>query len=111
MTLDHNYRTKSFSSDQLQDAVPSLARVTIYPGILTAYPNFIFRIDEQDAEEFAAKLIDADTEEKFTAVVERWGVRRSNPNFWQVVHSITEYVRRKDPLEAAVFDVNRYKNL
>ena len=111
MTLDHDYRTKNFMTSMLQDAVPSLARVTIYPGILTAYPNFMFRIDEQDIEEFAAKLIDADTEEKFTAVVERWGVRRSNPNFWQVVHSITEYVRRKNPLEAAVFDVNRYKNL
>ena len=53
--------------------MPSLARVTIYPGILTAYPNFIFRIDEKDVEEFAAKLIDADTPEKFTAVVRALG--------------------------------------
>ena len=111
MTLDRYFRTKNFVSSELQDEVPSLAHVTIYPGILTAYPNFIFRIDEKDIEEFATKLIDADTQAKFTAVVERWGVRRSNPEFWQVVHSITEYVRRKNPLEAAVFDVNRYKNL
>jgi hypothetical protein len=111
MTLDHDYRSKNFLTGGAQNAVPSLARVTIYPGILTSYPNFIFRIDEKDVEEFAAKLIDADTKEKFTAMVERWGVRRSNPDFWQVVHSITEYVRRKNPLEAAVFDVNRYKNL
>ena len=111
MTLDRYFRTKNFVSSELQDEVPSLAHVTIYPGILTAYPNFIFRIDEKDIEEFATRLIDADTQAKFTAVVERWGVRRSNPDFWQVVHSITEYVRRKNPLEAAVFDVNRYKNL
>ena len=31
------------------------AHVTIYHGILTAYPNFIFRIDEKDVDEFAAK--------------------------------------------------------
>ena len=111
MTLDRYFRTKNFISEALEDPVPSLAHVTIYHGILTAYPNFIFRIDEKDVDEFAAKLVDADTPEKFTAVVERWGVRRSNPDFWEVVHSITDYVRRKNPIEAAVFDVNRYKNL
>ena len=47
MTLDHDYRTKNFMTSMLQDAVPSLARVTIYPGILTNYPNFMFRIDER----------------------------------------------------------------
>jgi hypothetical protein len=111
MMLDRDFRSKNFLTGPAQHSVPSLARVTIYPGILTCYPNFIFRIDEKDVEEFAAQLTDADTKEKFTAVVERWGVRRSNPNFWQVANSITEYVRRKNPLEAAVFDVNRYKNL
>ena len=59
--------------------------MTIYHGILTAYPNFIFRIDEKDVDEFAASFVDADTPEKFTAVVERWGVRRSSPDFWEVV--------------------------
>ena len=54
------------------------------------------------------RLVDADTPEKFTAVVERWGVRRSSPDFWEVVHNITDYVRRKNPLEAAVFDVNQH---
>ena len=50
-------------------------------------------------------LVDADTPEKFTAVVERWGVRRSSPDFWEVF----DYVRRKNPLEASVFDVNQHE--
>ena len=36
MELDRDYRTKSFITSALQDPVPSLARVTIYPGILIA---------------------------------------------------------------------------
>jgi hypothetical protein len=71
----------------------------------------MFRIDEKDVDEFALRLTEADTPEKFTAVVERWGVRRSNPQFWEILHSITDYVRRTNPMEAAVFDVNRYANL
>lgn len=85
-------------------------KLTIFPGILTAYPNFIFRIDEKDVPEFAAKLIEADTPAKFTAVVERWGVRRTHPDFWAIFHSFTDFVRRTDPIKGAIFDANRYKN-
>ena len=56
ITLDRYFRNKNFISEVLEDPVPSLAHVTIYHGILTAYPNFIFRIDEKDVDEFAAKL-------------------------------------------------------
>jgi hypothetical protein len=111
MTHDRDYETKAFALSLLEKPDPAKIKVTIYPGILTAYPNFIFRITESDIEEFASKLTNAETPEQFTAVVERWGVRRSHPDFWEVVHSITDYVRRKNPLEAAMFDVNRYKNL
>lgn len=111
MTLDRQFRSKNFVTDVLQDAEPSQSHVTIYPGIMTAYPNFIFRINEAEVEQFAAQLIAADTQEKLTAIVERWGVRRSSPDFWQVVHSMTDYVRRTDPKSTAIFDVNRYKNL
>jgi hypothetical protein len=111
MTLDRELGTKAFALSVLQDEDPSKAKLTIYPGILTAYPNFIFRIDEAEVGEFATALISAETSEAFTEVVERWGVRRSNPDFWEVVHSMTDYVRRTDPPRAGVFDVNRYKNL
>jgi hypothetical protein len=111
MTLDRELGTKAFALSILQEEDPSRAKLTIYPGILTAYPNFIFRIDEAEVGDFATALIAAETSEAFTEVVERWGVRRSDPDFWEVVHSMTDYVRRTDPPRAGVFDVNRYKNL
>ena len=60
--------------------------------------------------DFAKKLTAADDIEKFTAVVERWGVRRTNPEFWSIFHSITDYVGRTNPRKAAVLDANRYRN-
>jgi hypothetical protein len=80
-------------------------------GTYTSYPNFMFRIDEDEIEEFASTLIDADTQEKFTAVVERWGIRRSSPDFWPVLNSVTAYTKRINPRKAGTFDINRYKNL
>jgi hypothetical protein len=83
----------------------------IYPGVQTAYPNFMFNIDENEVAAFAEALIAVETPEDLTAVVERWGVRRSSPDFWAMIDSVTDYVRRIDALKAATFDVNRYKNL
>jgi len=110
MTRDRDYMTKAFASSKLLYNDVAKDRVSILPGVVSAYPNFMFRVDENEVEEFAANLTDADTPEKFTAVVERWGVRRTNPDFWPILHSFTDYVRRTRPLEAAVFDINRYKN-
>jgi hypothetical protein len=113
ITRDRDFTSKAYAGAEhlkLNFNEPK-DKITIFPGILTAYPNFIFRVDEKDVGEFAAALIDADKPDKFTAVVERWGVRRTNPDFWQILHSFTDYVRRTRPIEAAIFDVNRYKNL
>jgi hypothetical protein len=111
MTLDRDLRTKAFAVSMLQNEDPAKARVTIYPGVLTAYPNFIFRIKENEIGDFANQLIAAETPEQFTGLVEKWGVRRSNPDFWNVLHSITGYVQNQTPERAAIFDINRYQNL
>jgi hypothetical protein len=113
ITRDRDFTSKAYAGAEhlkLNFNEPK-DKVTIFPGILTAYPNFIFRVDERDVPEFAATLVAADTPVKFTAVVERWGVRRTNPEFWPIFHSFTDYVRRSRPVEAAIFDVNRYINL
>lgn len=111
MSQTRFYLTKAFATSLLQEEDPSRAELMIYPGVQTAYPNFMFDIDAGEAAEFAEALIAVETPEDLTAVVERWGVRRSSPDFWAMIDSVTEYVRRTDPLKAATFDVNRYKNL
>lgn len=112
-TMSHNrdFLTKGAALSLLQDEDPSKATLTIYPGIQTAYPNFAFRVEEAEIGDFATALIAAETPEDLTAVVERWGVRRSSPDFWRVMQSFTDYIARTDRLRAATFDINRYKNL
>lgn len=111
MTHDRDFKSKSFLSVIMQDEVPGNAKVSIMKGVYTTYPDFIFRIDESDVEEFASTLIDIDSQEKLTALAERWGVRRSSPDFWPVLNSVTDYLKRTDPRRAGTFDINRYTNL
>lgn len=111
MTRDRWYDTKAFISTTLQEEDPSKGRVSILEGVQTAYPKFMFRIPESEVDTFAAALVNADTREALTKVVERWGVRRSSPDFWANLEVVKAHVLRKDPTRAGVFDVNRYENL
>ncbi len=83
--------------------------VMILEGVRTMIPNYMFHIKDTDVMEFSQLLTDADTPEKFIAVTDRWGVKRTQADFWDVFHSITEYVQRTDPENASVLDLGRYR--
>ena len=90
---------------------PGLDTVTIYPGVLSSYPNFMFNIPAQDVPEFVAEMERAKDAKRFEKIVDRWGVRRSHPLFWQYFHDLSEYIRETTPVEEGVLDMNRYENL
>ncbi len=90
---------------------PGLDTLTVYPGVLTSYPNFLFNLSAEAVPEFVAALEQARNADAFEKVVERWGIRRSHPDFWAYFHDLSAYIRETEPLEAGVLDMNRYQNL
>ncbi|MGO4800721.1 fatty acid cis/trans isomerase [Pseudomonas sp. W22_MBD1_FP4] len=90
---------------------PGLDTVTVYPGVLSSYPNFMFNIPAQEVPVFVAQMEQVKDVAQFEKIVDRWGVRRSHPLFWQYFHDLSEYVRETTPVEAGVLDMNRYENL
>ena len=67
---------------------PGLDTVTIYPGVLSSYPNFMFNIPAQEVPEFVAEMERAKDAKRFEKIVERWGIRRSHLQYWQYFHDI-----------------------
>jgi hypothetical protein len=47
----------------------------------------------------------------FEQVIQRWGIRRSHPQFWQYFHDLSSYIQEREPVEAGVLDMNSYENL
>ncbi|KRV67223.1 fatty acid cis/trans isomerase [Pseudomonas citronellolis] len=90
---------------------PGLDTLTIYPGVLSSYPNFIFDLKAEEAGDFVSALERVQSQEDFDKVVERWGIRRSNPQFWRYFHDLDAYLRETEPVEAGILDMNRYENL
>lgn len=111
MTKDRWFNTKAFISASLQEDDPSKARVSFLEGVKTSYPRMVFTIPEAEIDNFTDALIRASNREAMSGVVERWGVRRSSPDFWDVLDSLTNHMREEDPLGAGTLDVSTYLNL
>ena len=46
-----------------------------------------------------------------TALVERFGVRRTQTDFWTHFHAPLRYMEAHEPTQAGILDLNRYLNL
>ncbi|UVL48419.1 fatty acid cis/trans isomerase [Pseudomonas moraviensis] len=90
---------------------PGLDTLTIYPGVLTSYPNFMFNVPAAQVPAFVDAMENARDANRFEKIVERWGIRRSHPQFWAYFHDLSQYIHETDPVEEGVLDMNRYENL
>ncbi|MBV2133008.1 fatty acid cis/trans isomerase [Pseudomonas sp. MAP12] len=90
---------------------PEKDTLTLYPEVLSSYPNFLFSLREGEVNAFVAALQQARSAADFEMIVRRWGVRRTHPQFWALFHDLGEHIREHEPVEAGVLDMNRYQNL
>ncbi|NVL46353.1 peptidylprolyl isomerase, partial [Pseudomonas syringae pv. actinidiae] len=91
--------------------IPGLDTLTIYPGVLSSYPNFIFNIPAAQVPAFVEAMQQSKDQASFEQIVQRWGIRRTHPLFWTYFHDLNRYLQETEPREAAVLDMNRYENL
>ncbi|MFV1982067.1 MAG: fatty acid cis/trans isomerase [Thiohalomonadales bacterium] len=108
-------RNKSFlnttSLDQNKNKrVPEEDTIDIIPGFVGSYPNFFMEIDYNDLDNFVEQYKQVDGLEKYELLIEKYGVRRSSPNFWQVSDWFYKKYKHDYPVYSGLFDLNRYKN-
>jgi hypothetical protein len=90
---------------------PAEDTLQIVGGVVTGRPNFLFSVDESDLGAFFATwkgLRPGDA--SWSAFVARFGVRRSDPKFWQTFDSFQQATTELDPIGGAILDLSRYTN-
>ena len=55
-------------------------------------------------------IIALKSEAGYSALVDRYGVRRNATWFWRLSDKFHAHYRRNHPVEAGLFDLNRYEN-
>ncbi|MDP5069727.1 MAG: fatty acid cis/trans isomerase, partial [Congregibacter sp.] len=90
--------------------LPEEDTLTVARGFTGAYPNMFFQITEGQLPKFSAALRSLQSPEDYTSLVDQFGVRRTAPWFWKLSDDFTALYRSSYPVEAGLFDLNRYEN-
>jgi hypothetical protein len=84
--------------------------IDIVPGFVGSYPDFFLQVDYDDMKSFVKQYKKIKGEVEYTVLVDKYGVRRNNPDFWLLSDWFYKKYQHDNPLFAGLFDLNRYKN-
>jgi hypothetical protein len=90
--------------------LPQENALTLVPGFIGAYPNAIYRVARADLGAFADAIRTLASEEDYRRFAGRFAVRRTDPAFWATSDAMNDAYARSAPLEAGLFDYNRFEN-
>ncbi len=84
--------------------------MTVVRWLEGAYPNFFFSVALSEIEEFAKHCAAIRNQEEYKQFVDRYGVRRTHPEFWQTADWFQNELARNKLVLSGLFDLNRYHN-
>ncbi|MFV2054811.1 MAG: fatty acid cis/trans isomerase [Thiohalomonadales bacterium] len=102
----------SFLADELERDRADIERdtMTVVKWLEGSYPNFFFSVAMSDIEEFSARCAAIRNRDDYEKLVDQYGVRRSNPLFWELADWFQDYYKSNQPIVSGLFDLNRYHN-
>lgn len=96
--------------DEKKNRLPNEDSLTVLPGFIGAYPNAFFVVDEHELSDFVEKMSKLETEIDYSQLVDLFGIRRTNSNFWAHSDDFLAGYRKLSPLSFGILDYNRLEN-
>jgi hypothetical protein len=90
--------------------LPDEDTLTIVNGVVGAYPNVFLQVDESEIPELVAKIEGLRTEADYSALLDRFGIRRTDERFWAVSDRVLTDYQNSEVIRHGVLDYSRYEN-
>ncbi|MBU2871706.1 fatty acid cis/trans isomerase [Colwellia sp. E2M01] len=90
--------------------MPEKDTVAVLRGIVGNYPNAFFKVDKADLSQFVSTLTQIKTEEDYSALKDKFAIRRTSPNFWQYADELHTWYEKHYPRSAGLLDFNRLED-
>ena len=74
------------------------------------YPNAFWSVQAHELNELVAMVSKIKTEGDYRALMSRFGVRRTDPQFWAHSDRVLTAYHRQTPVLSAYLDYNRLEN-
>lgn len=111
--LVHNdaHSNVAFMFGEDERRIPADDTLTVVRGHFGSYPNFFFDVEAAQAGELVDALLGMTSDADLARAVDRFGIRRTDPRFWATSDWLREDLRRRKPIEAGIYDLDRFENL
>jgi hypothetical protein len=90
--------------------LPEEDTLLVMSGIVGAYPNAIFTLDQSNAAQFADAVAALRSEADLSRLTDRYGIRRTDRRFWPTSDAIHDAFRAARPVEFGILDYSRLEN-
>lgn len=112
-SLVHNdaHTNVAFMFGEDSRRIPADDTLTVIRGHFGSYPNFFFEVDAAGVSGFVEALRAVASDADLERFVDRYGIRRSDPRFWETSDWLRVDLRREQPTQAGIYDLGRYGNL
>lgn len=104
------HRNVSFIFFEEDRRIPAEDTTTLTFGSLGSYPNFFFKVSIDEVEQFVIDLRSVVDQRSMTAVVEQYGIRRTDHRIWESLDDL-HALRKTETGRSDLLDMNRYLNL
>ncbi len=103
----------SFLSDERKRTQQDIANdsLTVVNWLAGNYPNFFFNVDINDLNKFIEQSTHLKKQQDFDVLVKQFGIRRTNPIFWETADWFQQQYKKQRPLHSGIYDLSRYANL
>lgn len=89
--------------------LPEEDSLSVHPGFLGSYPNVYLEIDVEHLQAFVEQAEQLAADADFAALLDQYGVRRTDPEFWSFSDEV-QTAARQDPIAGGLLDYNRLEN-
>ena len=83
--------------------------LTVVPGIVGAYPNAFWVVNESDLPRLVQQLSKVQGPKGLRAVASRYAITRTDENFWMQSDWMLNEYRNSDPIGWGILDYSRYE--
>lgn len=89
---------------------PEHDTLTVVPGFVGSYPNYIFVVEAQRLAEFIRLLSNKLDHQQYEQFYAEFGIRRTNPDIWIQYDWLNAQFKNNKGVDAGLLDLSRYSN-
>jgi len=84
--------------------------VTLVHGLIGSYPDSFLRVQENELAEFVSALKNIKSEKAYENMLDTFGIRRTDPNFWLFSDKLHQGFMQDEPIRGGWLDFNRLES-